>query len=133
MRYLAITALFVIPALGGCGDQRCSQPENARARADQLVAGCFTGQTFCSGSGPSRIEEIETVSIDNWAQLQQCGRPIQFDRIEESSQIVSVIYLCFVDDYAIEHRVWFSEIDPPCESGGYQVYRRDEYEAQING
>ena len=54
--FLALIPLFVVSA---CGETKCTLPEDPRARADELIHGCFTGTTYCAGgSGFSGIEDV---------------------------------------------------------------------------
>ena len=129
MRFVILVAFIAPLSVAGCDEASCSFPDDARDRADQLVQGCFDGRTYCAGSGVSRISELESVQVENWAQIQSCGTKLNFKRIETGIQSISVVYFCNVDDLAIEYQVSFSEIDPPCESVSYQVYRYDEYMA----
>lgn len=130
MRFWALPALVAPLMMSGCGDVACSLPEDPRARADELMEGCFTGRTQCEGSRVSRIEGIETVAVENWSQIRACGRSVQFDRIEERRHAVTVIYVCGVDELVAEYRVSFSANDPKCEDVAYRFYRREEYEAR---
>lgn len=128
MRAFLIAVPIVAVLMGGCGPEICAIPDDPRVRADELIGGCFTGRTFCTGSGLSRIEGLESTNVSNWAEIQACGRNLSFDRVVETRFFVSVVYICTVEQLAIEYRVIFSSIDPPCESVEYVVYRRDEFE-----
>lgn len=126
--FLALIPLFVVSA---CGETKCTLPEDPRARADELIHGCFTGTTYCAGgSGFSGIEGLEAVSVENWSQIQTCGRSVRFDRIEEDGYGVSVVYVCDADDLVAEYRVYFSPGDPECEGVIYGYFGREAYEAR---
>jgi hypothetical protein len=129
MRFWVSLASIPLFVLSACGETNCSLPEDPRARADELIQGCFTGTTYCEGPGLPRVEGLETVSVENWSQIQTCGRSVRFDRIEERRGGVSVVYVCDADDRVAEYWVSFSPHDPVCESVLYGFYVREEYEA----
>ncbi len=89
--------LVPLAVVSGCGEVTCSLPEDPRTRADELIQGCFTDTTYCAGSSVSRIEGLETVSVENWSQIRACGRSVRVDRLEDRRHGATVVYACDVD------------------------------------